>query len=94
MRDIARSTNRWLEILSAPIRVLVTWDQRTVILHNTIPYRSIHEHTGALELLGCQVRAIAKNVANPFIVDVARPMRPIEIGQRELHEQVAQWCRI
>ena len=76
------------------IRQVQRRDQLAVILNETIPHACIHQCSGTIKLFGRQIRAVAEYVANPFIMDVVCPVSPVQVRQRELHEQVAQWRRI
>ncbi len=47
-----------------------------------------------LQLLSSQIGALLQYVANPLVVDLVRPLRAEQVGERQMHEQVTQWSRI
>lgn len=69
-------------------------DEHFVAGNNAIPDMSVHQIAGSLKLLQRQIRTVFKNTSHPFFVDRIRPFGAVQVGDREMHEQVAQRSRI
>ena len=60
-----------------------------VAVDEAVAHVSIHELACAFELITSQVRTVFEDIANPFIMDVVSPACSEEIGEREMHQQIA-----
>jgi hypothetical protein len=54
----------------------------------------VHQRPRPLQVFGLQVWPLLQNVTRPLVVDHVRPTRPVQIGQCQAHQQVAQRCRV
>ena len=54
-----------------------------------VPHMGVHQNTGSVQILWLQVRPLPENVTNPLVMDHIRPARPVQIRQRQAHEEVA-----
>lgn len=69
-------------------------NQRFVSADKTIADMNIHQLTRPLKLLSRQIRSIPEHAARPFVMNCIRPLRPEQIGERQMHQQISQRRRI
>ena len=49
---------------------------------------------GALQLLSGEIRPVPQYGRNPLFVNLVAPAGPVEIRERQPHQQIAEWSRI
>jgi hypothetical protein len=54
----------------------------------------VHQLPRTFQLLPPQIRPLLQYAANPLVVDLVRPLRAEQVGERQMHEQVTQWSWI
>ena len=55
---------------------------------------AVHQLACSVQLLGCEIGPTGQHVARPLVVDRVTPARPVQIRQRQMHQQIAQRCRV
>ena len=70
------------------------FNQRFEALDDAIPYALVHEVARSFEPSACQIGPIPKQTPDPLVVDHVSPFRPEQVRKGELHEQIAERCRI
>jgi len=70
------------------------WDQLPIAGHEAIPDIVVHQAAGSFQLLGSKIRPVLQEVPNPLFVDLVGPLGTEQVRHGELHQQVAERCRI
>ena len=89
--DINPSANRRSKYMTI-VRVgkRETLNQVLVPGHEAIPHVDVHEIAGTLELLSSKVGADLEDACHPFFVNLVCPLGTEEVGEGQVHQQVAQ----
>jgi len=69
-------------------------DQVLVSADKAVPHMGVHQLPRTFQLLSSQIGPLLQYAANPLVVDLVRPLRAEQVGERQMHEQVTQWSRI
>jgi hypothetical protein len=76
------------------VRQIDGWDQMLKAGDQAVADVGVHQRPSPLQVSGFQVWPLLQDVALPLVVDHLRPPRPVEVGQREAHQEVAQRSRV
>ena len=60
-------------------------------IHQRITHVGIHERAGALQLLSRKIRPVTQHGRHPLLVNLIAPAGPVEISERQAHQQIAEW---
>jgi hypothetical protein len=66
------------------------WNQGLITIDQRITHVSIHQRAGALQLCSGEIRPVPKHRRRPLLVNLVTPAGPIEIRERQAHQQIAE----
>ena len=77
-----------------PIRQFNRIDELLVSSHRRVRQCVVHQVPGTFQFRACEVRSILEEIADPFLVNLGRPMSTEGACQCQVHEEVAQPGRV
>ena len=91
--DVGACANRGCKDMTIVrvVRKRESRNQALVARHEAVPHVSIHEVAGTLKLLPPKIRARFEDISYPFLMNVVGPPRTKEVGDCQVHQEVAQW---
>jgi hypothetical protein len=93
--DVGLTPNRCCEhVAVVRVRQLERGDEARLPGEETVANVGVHQFPNAFNLRPGEVRSTPEAAPHPLLVNVVAPLGPVEVGERQVHQEVSQRCRV